>query len=139
MKSSLTKFIDCCRHEKMAPSRKLKVREYECTTCKLVIFGDEISINRHLSIGSTRTKKERGKKLGLNKWQYLTWLHFRKQINRSSKNTTAIKNVPSITGGFISRKRRISVEKPFDSRLLQPTRGSLERNFYGLQSVPVWF
>lgn len=31
----------------MAVSRRNKVAEYECTTCRLVIFGDNLSLSRH--------------------------------------------------------------------------------------------
>ncbi|CAG9766954.1 unnamed protein product [Ceutorhynchus assimilis] len=44
------------RHVKMAESRKNRVTEYECTTCQTVIFGDELSLTRHLSVGKDRKK-----------------------------------------------------------------------------------
>ncbi|RZC36040.1 uncharacterized protein BDFB_006746, partial [Asbolus verrucosus] len=33
----------------MSQGRKLKVAEYECKTCMLVIYGDELSLTRHIS------------------------------------------------------------------------------------------
>ncbi|XP_066257230.1 uncharacterized protein [Euwallacea similis] len=51
------------RHEAMAPSRKSRVAEYECTTCNLVIFGDDVSLSRHLQAANVRTRREKGTKL----------------------------------------------------------------------------
>lgn len=31
----------------MPEARKLKLGEYECTTCKVVIYGDDLSLKRH--------------------------------------------------------------------------------------------
>lgn len=50
------------RHLNMAESRKPNVTEYECTTCKTVIFGDELSLARHLPKDG-RSKKERSNQL----------------------------------------------------------------------------
>lgn len=36
-------------HAKLPESRKRKTTEYECTKCSTVIFGDELSLTRHLS------------------------------------------------------------------------------------------
>lgn len=36
-------------HAKLPESRKKKIVEYECTKCLTVIFGDELSLSRHLS------------------------------------------------------------------------------------------
>ncbi|XP_060532348.1 speckle targeted PIP5K1A-regulated poly(A) polymerase-like [Cylas formicarius] len=46
------------RHKSMAESRKLRVTEYECTTCNAVIFGDELSLTRHVAGTRKRGKKE---------------------------------------------------------------------------------
>ncbi|KAJ8913947.1 hypothetical protein NQ315_015184 [Exocentrus adspersus] len=45
------------RHANMAESRKAKTTEYECTVCNTVIYGDELSLSRHLSVGLKREKK----------------------------------------------------------------------------------
>ncbi|XP_028133499.2 uncharacterized protein LOC114328743 isoform X1 [Diabrotica virgifera virgifera] len=45
------------RHSKQPQSRLDKFAEYECTTCKYVIFGDEISTTRHkVKAGGKREK-----------------------------------------------------------------------------------
>ncbi|XP_050307942.1 terminal uridylyltransferase Tailor-like [Anthonomus grandis grandis] len=38
------------------PTQKLNLTEYECVPCKTVIFGDESSLTRHLSIGVKKKK-----------------------------------------------------------------------------------
>ncbi|CAH1994292.1 unnamed protein product [Acanthoscelides obtectus] len=45
-------------HINMAESRKPRVTEYECTVCNTVIFGDELSLARHLSVKSGKKKKQ---------------------------------------------------------------------------------
>nr|XP_015834575.1 PREDICTED: uncharacterized protein LOC663094 isoform X2 [Tribolium castaneum] len=50
------------RHDSMTPARKQKVCEYECKTCLLVIFGDELSLSRHIS---SRGGKNRAKDVKL--------------------------------------------------------------------------
>ncbi|XP_023017587.2 uncharacterized protein isoform X1 [Leptinotarsa decemlineata] len=49
------------RHVLMAESRKSKVTEYECTKCLMVIFGDELSLARHISDRSRKDKKNEKK------------------------------------------------------------------------------
>nr|CAH7762201.1 unnamed protein product [Callosobruchus chinensis] len=44
-------------HINMAESRKSRVTEYECTVCHTVIYGDELSLARHLSVKSGKRKK----------------------------------------------------------------------------------
>ncbi|XP_076257413.1 uncharacterized protein LOC143194465 isoform X1 [Rhynchophorus ferrugineus] len=51
------------RHKIMPEARKAKVTEYECTTCNMIIFGDELSISRHLPRNLRLSKKDRAKKL----------------------------------------------------------------------------
>ncbi|XP_044255317.1 uncharacterized protein LOC123005576 [Tribolium madens] len=50
------------RHDSMTQGRKQKVGEYECKTCKDVIFGDELSLSRHTS---TRGGRNRAKEVKL--------------------------------------------------------------------------
>nr|CAI5865418.1 unnamed protein product [Callosobruchus analis] len=45
-------------HINMAESRKPRVTEYECTVCQTVIYGDELSLSRHLSVKSGKRKKQ---------------------------------------------------------------------------------
>ncbi|XP_066154561.1 uncharacterized protein [Euwallacea fornicatus] len=51
------------RHKAMAPKRISRVAEYECTTCNLVIFGDDVSLSRHLQAANVRTRREKSAKL----------------------------------------------------------------------------
>ncbi|XP_048518939.1 uncharacterized protein LOC109544405 isoform X3 [Dendroctonus ponderosae] len=48
------------RHLNMAASRRNKVTEYECTTCRLVIFGDNLSLSRHKMQKRKSRKNHRG-------------------------------------------------------------------------------
>uniref|UniRef100_A0A1Y1MIX9 C2H2-type domain-containing protein n=2 Tax=Photinus pyralis TaxID=7054 RepID=A0A1Y1MIX9_PHOPY len=52
------------RCQKLGSSRQLKLTEYECTTCQLVIFGDDMSIMRHRM--TRQGKGKRSKKITLN-------------------------------------------------------------------------
>ncbi|VEN54520.1 unnamed protein product, partial [Callosobruchus maculatus] len=50
-------------HINMADSRKSRVTEYECTVCQTVIYGDELSLARHLSMKGKRKKQQKEIKL----------------------------------------------------------------------------
>ncbi|XP_057651004.1 uncharacterized protein LOC130890744 [Diorhabda carinulata] len=45
-------------HSKVSKSRLDKLTEHECVTCKLVFFGDEISILRHKNVSGNFRKRE---------------------------------------------------------------------------------
>ncbi|CAH0560829.1 unnamed protein product [Brassicogethes aeneus] len=51
-------FVGPNRHGNIGESRRSKVIEYECTTCSTVIFGDELSLTRHLSVSPKQAIKE---------------------------------------------------------------------------------
>ncbi|XP_018572666.1 uncharacterized protein LOC108912018 [Anoplophora glabripennis] len=46
------------KHANMAESRKNKTTEYECTKCCTVIYGDDLSLTRHLSVKRGKRSKE---------------------------------------------------------------------------------
>ncbi|KAG5882878.1 hypothetical protein JTB14_026168 [Gonioctena quinquepunctata] len=53
------------RHANMAESRKSKAAEYECTKCFMVIYGDELSLARHISDKSRRERRADKKEIKL--------------------------------------------------------------------------
>lgn len=49
------------RHNSVAPSRKEKINEFECTVCCTIIYGDELSLTRHLSTNGRRDRDKQKK------------------------------------------------------------------------------
>ncbi|CAH1098680.1 unnamed protein product [Psylliodes chrysocephalus] len=49
------------RHSKISKIRANKLREFECTTCNTIIYGDEVSLTRHRNKNSRRERKNEPK------------------------------------------------------------------------------